>query len=275
MQVLYDYMIKPECILEDLDLSGRGFDDATVVPLLNAIKNNRTLKCLNLSGSLRQATNTTWHGIATLLESPASQSPPLEKLSLCYNPINHDALVLFSGALANNNTMSNLLLYNDPEWSTFWREFSRLLCNGTSIMDTYRSNHTLEKIVNHRKQPKDLAVYLEINREYSASDAARQKIITTHFSNGMDVDILIDMELAVLPHAIAWMGRGIPAQLSDPKPKLIPPRNNYWGPQHKPQGGLSFFYECVRKMPLFFDFGAGGNKSENNGPSAKKLKTEK
>ena len=53
----------------------------------------------------------------------------------------------------------------------------------------------------------DVHKMLRLNRESSKSEAARLKIIRTHFREGFVVPPFLDMDLAVLPHSIAWMGR--------------------------------------------------------------------
>jgi hypothetical protein len=90
------------------------------------------------------------------------------------------------------------------------------LCNRSSILSTYHSNHTLEHLsgkydgsYDDSELPKDLRSHLRINRENSVSEAARLKIIGVHFT-GSNINTLIftAMKLKVLPIAIAWMGRG-------------------------------------------------------------------
>jgi hypothetical protein len=49
---------------------------------------------------------------------------------------------------------------------------------------------------------------LRINRENSNSQAARIKVIKTHFSgSNINTQIFAGMEVNVLPTVIAWMGR--------------------------------------------------------------------
>jgi hypothetical protein len=49
---------------------------------------------------------------------------------------------------------------------------------------------------------------LKINKENSNSQAARIKIIKTHFSGSkIKTQAFTSMEIGVLPAAIAWMGR--------------------------------------------------------------------
>jgi hypothetical protein len=49
---------------------------------------------------------------------------------------------------------------------------------------------------------------LQINRENSVSQAARLKIINTHFSGSeINMQPFMEMNLNVRPHAIAWMAK--------------------------------------------------------------------
>ena len=79
-------------------------------------------------------------------------------------------------------------------------------------MSTYRSNHSLERLCRDEYDEEflheDLRSLLQLNIENSNSQAARLKIIETHFS-GSDINtqIFIDMKSKVFPAAIAWMGR--------------------------------------------------------------------
>ena len=90
--------------------------------------------------------------------------------------------------------------------------FTRLLCNSSSIMSTYQSNHTLMKICEryslNNNVPEDLRFLLQLNEKNTKSQAARLKIIKTHFS-GSEINMhpFMNMDLCVRPHAIAWMVR--------------------------------------------------------------------
>jgi hypothetical protein len=88
---------------------------------------------------------------------------------------------------------------------------TNLLCDTPSILNTFNSNHTLEKICGEYKErslPNDLSSLLRLNREYSVSEAARLKIFKSHFS-GYEINMqpFMEMNLNVRPHAIAWMAK--------------------------------------------------------------------
>jgi hypothetical protein len=59
-----------------------------------------------------------------------------------------------------------------------------------------------------RSLPNDLSSLLRLNRENSVSEAARLKISKTHFSGSeINMQPLMEMDLNVRPHVIAWMAK--------------------------------------------------------------------
>ena len=118
--------------------------------------------------------------------------------------------------LANNSRLKNLELPNFDSnniASDGWGAITHILCNRSSILSTYHSNHTLQKLCpsyqyNDVYLPEDLRSLLRINRESSTSDAARCKITNAHFSGSTTkISIFTDMKSNVLPIAIAWFGQ--------------------------------------------------------------------
>lgn len=88
-----------------------------------------------------------WTAFAALLSFSTSV---LEKMYFSLQTydttINDNVLILFAVALANNKMLRELELplydYNNIT-SVGYASFKRLLCNSSSIMSTYQSNHTL------------------------------------------------------------------------------------------------------------------------------------
>ncbi|KAL7554038.1 hypothetical protein ACHAWF_017405 [Thalassiosira exigua] len=87
-----------------------------------------------------------------------------------------------------------------------WGAFSSVVCSKTSIIATYTSNHTLQQL-ELPGVPRDIVSLLELNKE-SNGQAAYLKIINAHFSGDFDVQPFVEMDMKVLPHAVAWMARG-------------------------------------------------------------------
>ena len=78
-------------------------------------------------------------------------------------------------------------------------------------MSTFPSNHTLRILYSYSRSLnwEHVQSLLRLNRGNSKSETARLKIIETHFlgPKGCAVQPFVDIELAVLPHTIAWMCR--------------------------------------------------------------------
>ena len=124
------------------------------------------------------------------LRCVAEPFSPLEKLDLHANSINDDTMITLSTSLSNNSKLKELLLDLDDDIAiNGWAAISRVLCNTSSIMGTFRSNHTLQKL--HEDEgllPTDLRSLLRLNQDNSNRQAAPLKIIKTHFS-GSNIDL--------------------------------------------------------------------------------------
>ena len=145
----------------------------------------------------------------------------LRILDLSYCLINDQVAIHFAHALVNNTMLQVLDLSRELEEEeeedvNDFAAFSQMLCNKSNILGTYQSNHTLERLSSQdlygngdeSHLPADVLSLLRINRENSVSQAARIKIINTHFS-GSEINMLPFMEinLNVRPHAVAWMAK--------------------------------------------------------------------
>jgi hypothetical protein len=169
----------------------------------NSLTNYRRLKDLEL-GEFPNVTTAGWTAFSAVLRNPNTL---LEKLILALQGNNADIAVSFADALTNNKRLRKLRL--DCRIENF-APFTRIVCNSSSIMSTYNSNHILSELSHYLStpQPIDLASALQINRDYSVSHAARLKIIKTHFSgSNINTTPFAVMELKVLPTAISWMGQ--------------------------------------------------------------------
>jgi len=157
----------------------------------------------------------------------ANTNSSLEKLDLSNTLIDDVTAVALADALVSNDTLTELILDNNED-ITIQRSsaddeditlrglsaFLRALCNPLNIMSTFQSNHTLRRFLHGTSSSylftsNCIQSLVCLNRENSKSEAARLKIIETHFSGpkGFAVEPFVDMDLAVLPCAIAWMSR--------------------------------------------------------------------
>ena len=208
----------PMSVLEELDLSLNSINDGAVASFAGALVANNRLRVLYLSNN-SLVTQAGWETFSTVLRNPISA---LERLYLGGSSINDHALVSFVDALNNNKTLQRFEIDgNDDITLAGYEAFADLLCSPSSIMDTYHSNHTLlqeerhdgyfdnddgsDKWVLRRR----FCLHLGINRDNSVSQAARLKIIISHFSgNKINLQPFTAMDSSILPFAIAWMANG-------------------------------------------------------------------
>ena len=229
--------------LENLDLCHNSIDDEGLQLLVPLVSSMNSLKSLGLSDNVLVSTA----GWQTLVEFFHSPNFALEQLSLGENHLNDNTLIPLTSALVNNKTLQRLYLeesfdedtgeYFDLITERGWDAVSCLLCNKASIMSTHSSNHTLNYIY-CEYLPDDLSLYLKLNENKDKAEVARQKILQTHLSSGdtSKMQELLDMELEMMPSAIAWMGR---------------PIHNDWKGTNV--SGLSAMYNLMRRVPDLFD----------------------
>jgi len=264
--------------LVKLDVSGNNIDDDGLQLLIRIASRMSSLKHLHLGSN--RVTTAGWQALTDYLQSP---NFALRELDLIYANINDDTVVALTSALTNNKTLRRLdfdyiienVIENEMITERGWKAVSTLLCNKTSIMDTYNSNHTLKEIsiCEDMNMPFDLNLYLAMNMNKGKAEVARQKILNTHFSTTYDyydsdtdsddddsantgtskIQEFLDMELKVMPTAIAWIGRPLPI---------------FWrGPN---VSGLPLLFDLLRKVPDLFDASSSAHK---NKPSSKRKRS--
>jgi hypothetical protein len=148
---------------------------------------------------------------SNVLRNPNSA---LENLHLGYS-VNDQTILSFADALSTNGRLTKLRMHqflgNTPVTHLGHDAFCHMLCNKSSIMTTFLSNHILRTISEDYDEqflPEDLVSLLKLNRENNASQASRLKIIQTHFSGSeINMQPFMDLDLSVKPLAIAWMVR--------------------------------------------------------------------
>jgi hypothetical protein len=218
--IFFQFLQDPKSVLEDLDLSYTHIADIGLYSLATALEGNKKLQELYLIGN-PGITEAGWEAFSTVLRDSNSA---LEKLDLRVCGIKVNAIISIANSLANNIRLKELGLELDDRGSqqmvnqnltaTVVTEgttlFSSILCNKSSILSTYNSNHTLTALWNKCtvQLPNDLKDLLAINKENSVSQAARLKIINTHFSGRqIKMQPFTDMDVSVRAHALAWKAR--------------------------------------------------------------------
>ena len=206
----------PNSKLEKLDIENNSIGDIGINALTHALLNNSMLKELTIEEN-PDITQAGWINFSSVLRNPTSA---LEFIEASHKSINDEVAHSFADALSENKTLEELYLgicppgYDCKITPDGHVAMTNILCNTSSILSTFNSNHTLVAICHTFDEPfkdylpNDLLSMLKINRENSVSQAARLKIINTHFS-GSDIIMqpFLEMNLSVRPHAIAWMAK--------------------------------------------------------------------
>jgi hypothetical protein len=198
--------------LEKLVLGYRSdINDEALDVFRMSLTNNRTLKDLHLD-YFPNVTTAGWTAFSTVLCSPNFFLEKLDVTPTTWGDSDIiDFVTSFADALTNNKRLRELRFFCNIE-TEICAPLTRIVCNNSSIMSTYNSNHILSKVSQEcywkLPLPFDLACALQINRENSVSQAARLKNIKSHFSgSNINTRPFTVMELRVLPTAISWMGQ--------------------------------------------------------------------
>jgi hypothetical protein len=183
-----------------------NMNDEALDVFRNSLTNNCRVKDLEL-GYFPNVTTAGWTAFSAVLRNPNSLLERLEITPHLNEDSDDDIAISFADALTSNKRLRELSIYCRIE---NFAPFTRIVCNSSSIMSTYNSNHILSELGHYPvcPLPIDLASALQINRENSVSQAAQLKIIKTHFSgSNINTTPFAVMELKVLPTAISWMGQ--------------------------------------------------------------------
>ena len=149
-----------------------------------------------------------WGPLSTLLQIPLSE---LEELDICNVIISDEGISSITNSLVGNTKLKSLIFKPPESTTSTWEDsFVRLLCNEATIIDTYNSNHTLQRIdskYTYYHIPDGLNRLIRMNRECTPAEAARRKTIQVHFSGDISMEPFVDMDCEIFPHVIAWMAR--------------------------------------------------------------------
>ena len=198
-----------------LNLSSCDFNGELLISLANALSDNSTVRELRLWHNKPhvKVTAAEWQAFSMRLLSNTNSG--LEKLDLFQTEVDEETMIGFATALAGNKSLKELVTSdgNVECKARVWAAFARVMCNTTSIMATYNSNHTLQQLYERQLDEKRfmlhqcVRLFMGFHSEMTESQAARLKIIKVHFRGGCAVKPFIDMHLNVLPHALSWIGR--------------------------------------------------------------------
>ena len=235
--------------LKKVSLFSNHISNEQLLAIVEALREHNRLEELDLGPN--RIGNGGCETLATLLRDPNSN---LHTLMLQNNQIDLQGATALAHGLSNNTKLRKLSLQNNPSVSLQNNDsgvqdvFSKLLCNTSSISDTYLSNHTLKTLVVYPQSTGDkLDFLLTLNEGTNKNHVAIKKILKCHYHK-----IFIDMKpffewnmegehernLKALPYIVDWFERA--AELEE-------------GEQYNTnQKKLSTIYQFTQAMPLLF-----------------------
>jgi len=199
-----------ETVVEELNLGGNTITYEGAAALTAAFSNSDKLNTLILPVDQLNSTRG-WQAVADLLLPSCFSALEVLEVQCNYDEVR--AITTFANALVNNTSLKTLLMDHGQEGMSPTTEralavMANTLCNTSSINATYASNHTLETF-SYSPHNSDIASALLLNKNKNKLEVAHHKILNHHFmqTEGVaNLNVFIDMDLKVLPHAIAWVG---------------------------------------------------------------------
>jgi hypothetical protein len=192
--------------LETLNVTANAIDDEGLQALVSGMMNCRSLKRLSLSHNQ----SITAAGLRSLFPLLQSESHFLETLVLYGIGFGDNGAIALAEGLRGNESLKELWLYPSAAGMTSvgWSAFSRLLCDTSTINNTYLSNHTLTKIGDYRSvdTPHYILDYLALNKS-KPTDApiSKIKILRSHLD--LDMRPFFEWKMKFLPVAVSWLRR--------------------------------------------------------------------
>ncbi len=221
---------------ETLRIGGNAIDDEGLQALVSGMMNCRSLKQLDL-GWNQLITVAGMRSLSPLLQS---ENHSLETLYLYGSNFGDDGAVALAEGLRGNKSLNQLWFCPSEAGITAvgWSAFSKLLCDTSTINNTYLSNHTLTKI-GHRNEdtPQFILDYLTMNKDRSDASISKSKILRSH--RDLDMEPFFEWKMKFLPVVIYWLQRARPSRLG------IGTESNKKSASRK----LSALYKFVRGMP--------------------------
>ena len=227
--------------ISHISLQGCNITDEQLLPMVEAIREHRKLKTLNLVDN--NIGNVGCDAIATLLEDPYCS---LHHISLTTNNIGNEGVIAIANIFANNKKLKSLFLLNNQfDESVVEDIFSGVLCNTSSINNTYASNHTLETLHLSFGVSGKLLFLLNLNKGRNKSHVAIRKILSYH--PNIDMEPLFEWDadgeqtLKALPYIVDWFERA--------KDAVVDLRREGYRVEERK---LSAIFQFTTSMPLLF-----------------------
>jgi len=188
--------------LKSLCLRNNAIDDEGLQCLVEGIVNCCSLTDLDLSNNQ----SITAAGLTSLSPFFRSDDCCLEELWLREINFGDEGAAALANGLIGNESLTTLpfSLVRSGMTSRGWAAFSKLLCDTTSVNNTYLSNHTLETIGGYgvHAMPSDIVEYLKLNNLQNCATAIC-KILDSH--PDIDIEPLFQWKSKCLPLVVRWL----------------------------------------------------------------------
>ena len=208
-------------------------DDDILVEFISGIRGPHQLRTLDLSWNTFGLAGC--EALATLLRDPSCNLTWLDLEG--NNRIDDSCAAILAHSLKGNRRLYSLgLSENGAITENGWDAFSQVLCNTSSVNDTYLSNHTLRDL-GEFDLPISPSSLLELNCGADKKQVAVQKILRHHAH--LDMEPFLEWDLKVLPLAVSWFDRA----------RNSVPENSG---AHVGAKKLSAVYQFVKALPMMF-----------------------
>ena len=219
-----------------LSLIESSLTDEGLQSFVQGMANCCSLTELNLSHNR----SITGNGLASLSSLLRAEHCSLRTLVLYGINLGDDGAAVLANGLVGNKSLTSLIFGVSGITITErgWEAFSGLLCDTSSVNNTYLSNHTLVHIGGFQMSdtPQDIVEYLKWNKLQNQA-AAICKILHSH--PDIDVTPLFQFNLGGLPLVVAWLEKAKSYRYKvNESPKVFKNRQ------------LSAVYKFIRGMPL-------------------------
>ena len=219
-------------------------------------------------------------GLRSLSPFLQSDSCILRDLNILLR-LGYEEAVALVDALKGNKSLSTVNLLQNVTDAGCWSEFSKLLCDTSSINNTYLSNHNLTHIGAPSNYVDDTPTHvtdlLEMNAAALSSNRRNREIAFMHslkrckiFMSHPDLDMepMFVYKLKCLPLVVEWFRRSI---------QLCGNEVGRWKESFSELQSreLSAVYKFVRGMPLQVSDGYWMNVLNESQAKKKKLQVEK
>ena len=261
-----------------LSLSNQNEQNEQILLLLmDAVRGHTSLEILELASN--RIGSEGCDAISTLLKD---QNCYLRRIDLTNNRINIEGATTLANSLIDNTTLREFRLWNNPvPYPSVKELFSELLCDKSSVNNTYSSNHTLEMLYAphyHQYKNDNLTKLLKMNQDANKSHVAIRKILTFHPHIDMEPFFEWDMEgernLKALPYIISWFERAERASIAEEDGEVSnndddSSASSYDGDEESynfDERKLDTIYQFAQAMPLLFVPASHikGGESNNN-----------